>query len=86
MIDNQLLREISERLSKVLPAAEELRGDVRTKIEQSLKKSLQDLDVLTREEFEAQAAALARAERRVAELEQTLQTLESRLASLESSA
>ncbi len=85
MIDNQLLRELSERLAKIAPMAEDLRDDARTKIEQVLKKSLQDLDVLTKEEFEVQTRALERAELRIAELETTLSALEARLNAMQSS-
>mgnify|MGYP000359397526 CR=1 FL=1 len=85
MIDNQLLRELSERLAKIAPMAEDLRDEARTKIEQVLKKSLQDLDVLTKEEFEVQTRALERAELRIAELETTLSALEARLNAMQSS-
>ena len=85
MIDNQLLKELSERLARIAPMAEELREDARTRMEQVLKKSLQDLDVLTKDEFAVQAKALEKAEQRIAELEKTLASLEARLQSMESS-
>lgn len=86
MVDNQLLKELSERLAKIVPLAEDLRDDARTRMEQVLKKSLQDLDVLTREDFEVQSRALERAELRIAELEKTLSAMEARLNAMESSA
>lgn len=86
MVDNQLLKELSERLAKIVPMAEDLRDDARTRMEQVLKKSLQDLDVLTREDFEVQTRALERAEQRIVELEKTLSAMEARLNALESSA
>jgi BMFP domain-containing protein YqiC len=79
MSDNPLLRELSERLAKIAPMADDLREDACTRIEHVLKKSLQDLDVLTREDFEVQTRALERAEQRIAELEQTLSAMEARL-------
>ena len=79
MSDNPLLRELSERLAKIAPMADDLREDARTRIEHVLKKSLQDLDVLTIEDFEVQTRALERAEQRIAELEQTLSAMEARL-------
>lgn len=80
MIDNQVFRELSERLAKIMPMAEDLRADARTRIEQVLKKSLEGLDVLTREEFAVQAQALERAEQRIMELENTLTALEAKIA------
>ena len=41
-----------------------------------LQKGFASLDLLTREEFDAQAAALARAEERLAHLEQEMARLE----------
>jgi BMFP domain-containing protein YqiC len=86
MSDNPLLRELSERLAKIAPMAEDLREDTRTRIEHVLKKSLQDLDVLTREDFEVQTRALERAEQRIAELEQTLSAMEARLNAMSAAA
>lgn len=84
MMNNDFLQELSERLARLVPAAEELRADARTKIEQTLKQALSDLDVLTTEEFEAQSRALQRAEQRVEELESLVKDLEGRLTDLES--
>ena len=82
-MDSRLINELSERLSALVPAANELRQEARAKIEQALKTGLSDLDVLTREEFEGQAQALSRAQQRVAEVETVVADLESRLTSLE---
>lgn len=84
MRENDLLAELSRRLSALLPAAENMRDELRTKIEQTLKNGLQELDVLTREEFEARARALERAQERVLELETRIQALEERLDALRS--
>ena len=86
MSENPLLRELSERLAKIAPMAEDLREDTRTRIEHVLKKSLQDLDVLTKEDFEVQTRALERAEQRIAELEQTLSAMEARLNAMSAAA
>ena len=85
MLDNRLIKDLSERLSALVPAANELRQETRAKIEQALKSGLSDLDVLTREEFEGQAQALGRAQQRVSELETLVADLESRLSALEQS-
>ena len=82
-MDKRLLDELSARLAGLMPAANELRQETRAKLEQSLKHGLRELDVLTREEFDAQARALDRAQQRVNELETLIANLESRLAKLE---
>ena len=48
-MDSRLINELSERLSALVPAANELRQETRAKIEQALKTGLSDLDVLTRD-------------------------------------
>ena len=83
MLDKSFLDELSKRLSSLLPMAEEVREEVRTKIEQQLKKSFAALDLLSREEFDAQRNALKRAEQRIQELEATLAELGTRLDELE---
>ena len=79
MLDNSLLKDLSNRLAALLPAAEHLRSELRTNIEQVLKKGLADLDVLSREEFAAQAEALERAQQRITELEGAIAELEARI-------
>lgn len=79
MFDRSFLEDLSKRLSSLLPMAEEVREDLRTKIEQQLKKSFASLDLLSREEFDAQSNALKRAEARIQELETTLVELSTRL-------
>ena len=63
-----------------LPKAEalgsEMKGELNAKIQSAIKSSLESLDVVTREEFDAQAAMLARAEARVADLEARIKVLE----------
>ncbi len=58
-------------LASLLPKAEalgsEMKGELNAKIQSAIKSSLESLDVVTREEFDAQAAMLERAEARVAD-------------------
>ena len=82
-MNKRLLDELSARIAGLMPAANELRRETRTKVEQTLKNGLKELDVLTREEFDAQARALDRAQQRVTELEALITDLESRLTMLE---
>ncbi|NQV70734.1 MAG: accessory factor UbiK family protein [Pseudohongiella sp.] len=83
MLDKSFLDELSKRLSSLLPMAEEVREELRTKIEQQLKKSFATLNLLGREEFDAQRNALKRAEQRIQELEATLAELGTRLDAFE---
>ena len=82
-MDKRMLDELSAKLAGLMPAANELRQETRAKIEQALKQGLKELKVLSREEFDAQARALDRAQQRVTELETLIADFESRLATLE---
>lgn len=75
MFNNKFLEDLSARLSAIIPLAEEVREEFRTKIEQILKSSFAGLDLLSREEFDAQREALQRAEKRIRELEASLEQL-----------
>ena len=72
MFNNQFIEDLSARLSALVPLAGEVREDLHNKIEQLLKSSFAGLDLLSREEFDAQRHALERAEKRIRELEETL--------------
>ena len=84
MLDNSFLKDLSDRLVTLLPAAESLRDDVRNKIEQILKKAFASLDLLTREEFDAQVQSLERSKQRIEELEILVTELEKQLGALNS--
>ena len=83
MFNNKFLEDLSGRLSALLPLADEVREELRTKIEQLLKNSFAGLDLLSREEFDAQRQALERAEKRIKELEGSLAALDEKLSELE---
>ena len=84
MLDNSFLKDLSDRLVTLLPAAESLRDDVRNQIEQTLKKAFASLDLLTREEFDAQVQSLERSKQRIEELENLVTELEKQLDALRS--
>ena len=84
MLDNSFLKDLSDRLVALLPAAESLRDDVRNQIEQTLKKAFASLDLLTREEFDAQVQSLERSKQRIEELENLVTELEKQLDALNS--
>tara|TARA_B100000900_G_C20401477_1_gene642934 strand:+ start:270 stop:533 length:264 start_codon:yes stop_codon:yes gene_type:complete len=82
-MNKHLLDELSSRLVGLMPAANELRQESRARAKQTIERILKELDVLTREEFDAQARALDRAKQRAMELETLIADLESRIAILE---
>ena len=84
MLDNSFLKDLSDRLVALLPAAESHRDDVRNQIEQTLKKAFASLDLLTREEFDAQVQSLERSKQRIEELENLVTELEEKLDALNS--
>ena len=84
MLDNSFLKDLSDRLVTLLPAVESLRDDVRNQIEQTLKKAFANLDLLTREEFDAQVQSLERSKQRIEELENLVTELEKQLDALNS--
>ena len=84
MLDNSFLKDLSDRLVALLPAAASLRDDVRNQIEQTLKKTFASLDLLTREEFDAQVQSLERSKQRIEELENLVTELEEKLDALNS--
>ena len=75
MFNSKFVEDLSARLSAMIPLAEEVREDLSTKIEQLLKSSFAGLDLLSREESDAQRTALERAEKRIRELEDSLSEL-----------
>jgi len=79
MDKNALFEEISQRLAGVLPMAENASAEIKAKIDAAIKRAMADMDILSREEFAAQAAALAKAESRIDELERTLAKLEQQI-------
>ncbi|MET0067196.1 MAG: accessory factor UbiK family protein [Candidatus Thiodiazotropha sp.] len=78
MIDTKLIDELTERLSNSLPSGiQALQGDARKTLRASLEAGLSKLDLVTREEFEVQAAVLSRTREKLNRLEQRLRELES---------
>lgn len=77
MIDLAKIDELAARLTQALPpAARSMGEEAQAQFQAVLRKGLASMDVVTREDFEAQKAALARAEEK-------LKALEGRLAELE---
>jgi BMFP domain-containing protein YqiC len=77
LIDLRKIEDLVERISKVLPpGANELRTEVRENIKLVLESSFARMNLVTREEFDAQSALLRRTREKLDELEQLIASLE----------
>jgi len=76
MINNELLKELSARISALLPMASEAKEDVEKSIQDLLSSTFSRLNLVTREEFDAQLKVLARAQNTIAGLEEKIARLE----------
>lgn len=80
---NKLVDDLAKVLSGALGAAAGLRGEVEARLRQPLERLVQQMDLVSREEFEV-AKAVAEAARNEQELlAERLAALEMRLAKLE---
>lgn len=77
MASTSLLEELSARISEFLAASPA--KDLEKNLKALLTAAFGKLDLATREEFEVQARALARAREKLAELERRVVELEARL-------
>ena len=79
-MDKKFFDQVTERVAAILPQAEALgqnvRNDMKDKIEEQLKNSLGSLNIISKDEFDAQAAALQRAQVRIKALEEKVSRLE----------
>ena len=76
---NSIINEIAQRVSSLIPDNDDIREELRTKVEQTVKSAFNKLEVLSSEEFESQAQTLKRAEHRIAELESLINDLEKQI-------
>jgi len=77
MAQTSLLEDLSARISEFLAASPA--KDLEKNLKALLTVAFARLDLATREEFEVQAAVLARAREKLAELERRVVELEARL-------
>ena len=79
-MDKKFFDQVTGRVAAILHQAEALgknvREEVKDKIEEQLKNSLGSLNVISKDEFDAQSAALKRAEARIEDLEKKINQLE----------
>jgi ubiquinone biosynthesis accessory factor UbiK len=77
MDPSQFLKDLSERLSNILPPAlQTMKKDCEKNIHSTLVSAFNKLDLITREEFDAQAKVLARSRQKIEALESKIQSLE----------
>jgi BMFP domain-containing protein YqiC len=80
MLKPKQLDDLSQRLANSLPAGlQTLRDDVSRNLRATLEAGLAKLELVTREEFEVQAAVLARTRAKLQALESHVSELEHRL-------
>lgn len=76
MLNNDFLQELSSRISALMPMAASVRADVEKSIQELLQSAFSRLNLVTREEFDAQMKVLERAEKTIATLEEKIAMLE----------
>ncbi len=77
MIELRKIEEIVENVAKVLPVGtEKLREEIRENVRVILESSFERMNLVTREEFDAQTALLRRTREKLDELEAIVATLE----------
>ena len=77
MIELKKIEEIVESIAKVLPAGtEQVRAEVRDNVRLVIEATFARMNLVTREEFDAQTALLRRTREKLEELEAVVATLE----------
>jgi len=77
MLNMKLLDDLARQISETIPAGmKEMQGDVKKNIRTLLESTLAKLDLVTREEFDAQTKVLARTREKLEQLEKTISELE----------
>ena len=79
MKTNSIIRKIGDRLLNLIPLTKELRNQLKSKIDTTLKSAFDEFGLLTQADLEQQIRALDKAQERIAELEQDLERLESKI-------
>ena len=77
MLNMKLLDDLARQISETIPTGmKEMQGDVKKNIRTLLEGTLAKLDLVTREEFDAQTKVLARTREKLEQLEKTITELE----------
>lgn len=76
MFNQEFLHGLSAKAAALFPAADQARAKLQQDLYSLLQSTLGKLQLVTREEFDAQREVLARANARIAELERRLDALD----------
>lgn len=74
MTDQSIIERFVQQASQLITGSE-LRDDIESKLRVLATSSFNKMDIVTREEFDAQTAVLERTRRKIDELEQQLEAL-----------
>ena len=78
MIDLKFIDDLARRLGESLPPGlNQAREDIETHFQAVLTRAFERMDLVTREQFEAQSAVLERCRAKLDELEKTLADMDS---------
>lgn len=77
MIDPNVLDQLTKRLSDSIPdSVKLLQGDIEKNFKASIQSIFNDMNLVSRDEFDIQAALLARTVERLKQLEERISELE----------
>jgi BMFP domain-containing protein YqiC len=77
MKDKNFLNDLASRLSKALPDSfQKMQKDIEKNFHMILQSAFNKMDLVTRDEFDAQTKVLARSRKKLEELEAKVKTLE----------
>jgi BMFP domain-containing protein YqiC len=76
MLNKEFLQDLSARITRLLPMAAGVRDDMEKNVRETLQGAFSRLNLVTREEFDAQLKVLARAEQTIAALEEKVAMFE----------
>jgi len=77
MITNENLNDLAEKLSSAIPdGLKSLKSDMQNNMKSVLQSSLQQMNLVSREEFDVQAALLSRTLEKLNQLEKQIGELE----------
>lgn len=76
MLSQEFFQSLSEKAAQLFPDTSGVKADVEKRLNQLLQSSFSKLNLVTREEFDAQLVALRRAEDLIADLEKKVTNLE----------
>ncbi len=80
MLDNNTLNDLASKLSAAIPeSVQTIRSDVEKNLRAILESGLEQMNLVSREEFDVQAALLERTLEKLDQLEQQLKELEKNL-------